>query len=249
MGNIPPSNPIGNTDFPIVLDASNLLHYFSQPGPSGIARIDIEYARALLAREGDISFLHQYGPFGTMLSHRRMHSLLDCLFQQWNESEDHSLEREVLDWLSENRPSTRRLSASTSSRRSGASALASLAAGWLVGPSARHMAEGSTYLNLSYAGLMQATSLRLLRARSDLFPVFMVHDLITLDHPDLFWDGALDGFTRKMDAVLEFGRLIVVPSTDVRDRFNNSGHTKRPCQPANRGHTISGCTGIPGKAV
>ena len=78
--------------------------------------------------------------------------------------------------------------------------------------------RGAVYLNVAQHAFELHRFFRWLDARPDVLPVFLVHDLLPLDHPEFFRHGYGARFERRMQTILRHARAIVVTSNAVRTR-------------------------------
>jgi glycosyltransferase involved in cell wall biosynthesis len=90
--------------------------------------------------------------------------------------------------------------------------------------------RGAVLLNLGHSGLDQAGYATTIR-RYDLRPLFFLHDLIPLAHPEYARPGEPERHVRRVETMLKHGRGILVNSQDTLDalqRFASDRHISLP---------------------
>lgn len=157
----------------LVLDLTRLFRSVLRPKPRGIDRVEMLYARWLLARWPSEAYSVLSSNFGARVF-KREQALAAC---------------DLLETIWGERP------------RSGL--LADLwRMGLLIGFSARRRApQGAIYLNVGHLTLSTPRALDWVRARPDLTPVFMLHDLIPVDHPKFVNDREAAYFNRILETL------------------------------------------------
>lgn len=175
---------------PIVFDLLRLFLSASATGPRGIDRVDLAYARFLFATwPGDCVGLLPT-PWGLRLyDRRRVLRGLDALEALWRERSvgPDAAFAHVVRRLSGAicRPPARRPAGQTL-RAAPSLAHLLLATGLAVGtPVIRAAAQGAIYLNVGQLGWAAPWMVRWLRHRPDVRAVFLLHDAIPIERPDL----------------------------------------------------------------
>lgn len=200
----------------IVFDFSKYIDHFLLPGPTGISRVDLEYARYLAMHPEHFACgIHRRFLVSTRFSLHRLRALISALERNWREMPDGEVMPHVLAWLEGREPQTRRV------QRAGHPAWSiflkanKLWVSWPWHNCLQRIPEGAVYINTAYAGLKSAGHLAWLDRRPDVTPVFMVHDLIPLREPTLFWDRLREDFPRQINAIMSCAKLVVTPSEVV----------------------------------
>jgi glycosyltransferase involved in cell wall biosynthesis len=175
---------------PIVYDVLRLFLGASSHTPRGIDRVDLGYAHYLFDHwRGDCLGL-MLTPWGLRLyERRRVLRGLDRLEALWGESgEAHGdpVLTQVLRQLEGAEPGPRprrgRSSLSAGVRQWNMLAATGIAPGV---PAARTAPTACLYLNVGQLGWAASWMVRWLRHRPDVRPVFMLHDVIPIEHPHL----------------------------------------------------------------
>ena len=203
---------------PIAFDVTHLVSRLDRLATSGIDRVDLAYGR-YFAGEGR---LHCGLHFGWRQPHPFSAARVAALVARFDASVG-----EVDDAPSPGWPALR---AWLLGQAPGAFVPEPRMRGGLVGR-ARHglmrivadgplrLPSGTIYLNVAQHALELHHFFRWLDARPDLLPVFLVHDLLPLDHPEFFRTGYGARFERRMQTILRHARAIVVTSEAVKARL------------------------------
>lgn len=215
----------------IVFDFSKFIDYLWLQGPTGIARVDLAYADFLVGRPDLFAAgLHRRFGIATRFSHRTLARLSRLLHAEWNRGEDARVGEAVRGWLA-NPDGRRRISGKASETAAPWRKAGVLSVNWPYHNAFARIPRGAVYLNTSYANLNRPGYLDWLARRRDVFPVFMVHDLIPFEHPEWFWEGIEVNFRRQMEAILQHARLVITPSEATRQAFLTfAGGRGRPGQ-------------------
>ncbi|GEP06306.1 glycosyltransferase family 4 protein [Methylobacterium oxalidis] len=207
------------TDRPVAFDLTRLITRLRHASPSGIDRVDLAYARWALAGAGP-----RFGLVTTALGPRvvdrgRAARIVDAVVAGW-----------VEDIEAEDDPVYRRLAArlgactaATAPHRAAASgdglrrrriqietALSTLRA---EGPEA--LPHGTLYLHTSHLRLDRPERFDWLYDRPDIRPVFFLHDLIPITHPEYGRPRESERHRLRMETVARHAAHIVVNSADV----------------------------------
>ena len=81
-----------------------------------------------------------------------------------------------------------------------------------------HMRRGAILWNTGHSGLDQLDYIRAVRRRA-LRPLFFLHDLIPITHPEYCRPGEADKHHRRLDVMLSVGRGVLVNSCVTRDEL------------------------------
>jgi len=113
--------------------------------------------------------------------------------------------------------------------------LAALLAAAALSRGPRRSTRGWTYLNIGHTGL-DAPGLTGWLARQNWKPVYLVHDLIPISHPEFCRPGESQRHLRRMRAVLESAAGVIANSGATRDALiefaGREGRIAPPCQVA-----------------
>ncbi len=83
---------------------------------------------------------------------------------------------------------------------------------WSFGRGLSALPQECTYLNIGQIGLGQPRQLAWLRRRPDIRPVFMLHDVIPLTHPEVVSAGNIAIHERILATAMDYARGLLVPS-------------------------------------
>ncbi|MEA1832441.1 glycosyltransferase family 1 protein [Methylobacterium durans] len=208
------------TDRPVAFDLTRLITRLRHASPTGIDRVDLAYARWVLGGAGPRFGLvtTAYGP--RVVDRARASAIVDAVAAGW-----------VEDVEAEGDPVYRRLAArldaQAGSAASGAprrgreepwrrrriqaeTALRTLRA---RGPEA--LPAGTLYIHTSHLRLDRPERFDWLYDRRDLRPVFFLHDLIPITHPEYGRPGEAERHALRLRTVARHAAHIVVNSGDV----------------------------------
>lgn len=179
---------------PIVYDGVRLFLGALSHTPRGVDRVDLSYARFLCESWPNDVFGLLPTPWGVRLYDRqRALRMLESVEGLWREnqlSDGDAAFSNLRDWLEGGR---RQLQAPVARRRRGFLGRGNRFVrdnGLHLGHAAvRAVPQNAVYLNIGQLGWAVPVSTQWLRHRTDVRPVFMLHDVIPLQHPDLVSGG------------------------------------------------------------
>jgi len=90
---------------------------------------------------------------------------------------------------------------------------------WRLARSCHVLPRGALYLNIAQHVFEQPRFFSWLLARSDVLPVFLVHDVLPLDYPEYFRPGYRQRFSRRLDTITTHARALITTSSAVRARI------------------------------
>ncbi|MGY2047308.1 glycosyltransferase family 4 protein [Methylobacterium sp. JK268] len=208
------------TDRPLALDLTRLITRLAHAHPTGIDRVDLAYARHVLARPGPVHGLVSTPLGPRVLGRDETAAIASAAAAAWAE-----------DGVAEADPAYRALAA-----RLGAGAVAA-AAPFSPAPDRRRvqaairlrlarapgiaaLPPGTLYLHTSHLRLDRPGRFDWLYDRRDVRPVFFVHDLIPIDFPEYGRAGEAERHAVRMRTVSRHAAAVVVNSADVGARFS-----------------------------
>lgn len=212
---------------PVCFDVTHLVGRMTVLAPSGIDKVDLAYGRHFATRgSGPVTHYGLLKPH--VLRHDHLSHIVTAFARHaWARpfaDDDPHLARAIA-WLSgqemSDKPHALDTQQTLSRTASAWGAVKQLATRtrFQISSDGGVIPAGSIYLNIAQAHLERPQFFRWLRNRPDVTPVFMIHDLLPLDHPE-FWPRGRDAvFARRIDTALVHGRAFIVASTDVRDRL------------------------------
>jgi len=175
----------------VILDISRLISRVRYSTPSGVDRVEMAYARGLLAHYGDalaFAAVHPTGRYGR-LNRRAALAYLDELERRWSNQDG------------------------SPRRRSLPSVLPWLAALW---PSGRGVGAGGVYVQVSPHHLTNAARVRRILARERALFLCLVHDLIPIEFPEYARPSGAALHRRRIEtvaaAIAETGGAAIVNS-------------------------------------
>lgn len=200
---------------PVVYDISRLLLRGFAAGPNGIDRIDLNLARHFLAApDSRGAILNRLRPVVV----RHAGALTDRVAAAWNEDCDPAADRAYLALRARLTGETLRDAASPSAERRSAAGLAfdilrRLPASGLTVP------RNATFLHATQFPSM--AMFRWLDSRPDVTPIFFVHDLLPLTHPE--WFTARNAAEHRMflDVLARHARAAIVNTRTVADELRD----------------------------
>lgn len=171
----------------VILDISRLISRVRHVTPSGVDRVEMAYARGLLAEYGDglaFAAVHPSGLYGRL---RRKAALayLDELERRWAHDREDSRQRSLgsaMPWLSALRPT------------------------------ARGIGSGGVYVQVSPHHLTRKEQVGRILARENCRYLVLVHDLIPIEYPEYARPGGAELHARRMDSVGSHADAVIVNS-------------------------------------
>lgn len=176
----------------VILDLSRLVSRARHHTPSGVDRVEMAYARGLLARLGDrlrFAAVHPFGLYGR-LPNDKVLRFLDMLERRWA-SEDGGVEQ-----------------------RSLVEVLPSLL-GLL--PERPRPSAGSVYVQVSPHHLTRPALVRRILAREQARFLCLVHDLIPIEYPEYARVSGADMHKRRIATITELADGVIVNSAATGD--------------------------------
>lgn len=203
------------TGRPVVLDLTYTAVRLGAATPTGIERVDAAFARHFTTGADRAPALH-YGLLGPhVLPPRAARRLAEQAAAVWRaEAADDPVYAAAARWLGgpprplRAGPARTGLSAADRWRR----------LGWHLRAGGGAVPPGSIYLNVAQYAFEYPVFLRWLDRRPDVVPVFFIHDLLPLDHPEFFRAGYRALFERRVATMARFAAAAVVSSEAVRAR-------------------------------
>ena len=209
------------TPRPIIYDATRLFLSAASPTPRGIDRVEIDYARFLTASWRGEVFALLPTPWGLRLFDRtRFARAVAYLEQGWAEHGDAATDpvfHVIANWLAGT------VSAGPMSGRprkiGGVARLVGMlaATGLSVGRPLHLAGHGAIYLNIGQLGFSSWLTTPWLRRRHDMACVFMLHDVIQLEHPEFVSSLGL-AWARLMVATVRKRATALIATTDAARR-------------------------------
>lgn len=205
------------TDRPVVLDMTYVAARLGAATPTGIERVDAAFARHFTTAAVAAPAVH-YGLLGPhVLQPDTARVLAEEAAAVWRPSggaADDPVYAAAARWL-DGPPRPLRIGPA----RTGVSLTDRWRRlRWHLRADRSAIPHGSIYLNVAQYAFEYPVFLRWLDRRPDVVPVFFIHDLLPLDHPEFFRAGYRALFERRVATMARFARAAVVSSQAVRDR-------------------------------
>lgn len=206
---------------PITLDLSRLATRFSRSTPNGIDTVDLAFARHFLApeRNSNAIILNAFGP--RLVSQATGEAVLSGVDAHWRGrvGQPDCVLQLIAAWLAQPNATTRRRIKAPHRR------LTDLAASLRPLLSARTASElfygrspaasvprNSIYLNVSQFPLWIPQYFSWLRRRPDVIPIFLIHDLLPITHPEFFPRAEFRRFQARLTVLAQLSRHVIVTS-------------------------------------
>ncbi|GAB6843425.1 glycosyltransferase involved in cell wall biosynthesis [Methylorubrum rhodinum] len=215
---------------PVAVDLTRLITRLRHASPTGIDRVDLAYARHMLGgAEGDGQ---RFGLVSTEIGPRILEraaalEVVEAVAAGWVEdvtAEDDPVYRALSGTFETGGPlgqgarsPTGHEGRAASWRRRRLQAETTLRAWRAAG--LERLPEGAVYLHTSHLRLDRPGRFDWLYGRRDVRPVFFVHDLIPISHPEYGRPGEAERHEARMETVARHAAHVVVNSGDVGERF------------------------------
>ncbi|WP_232631311.1 glycosyltransferase family 4 protein [Methylobacterium sp. Leaf118] len=220
---------------PVAIDLTRLITRLRHASPTGIDRVDLAYARRVLGdgagpgeRFGLVST--EFGP--RILERGTARAVIEAVAAGWIEhvaAEDDPVYRALGATLASGGTSGGRISGD---RASGGGAVPGRAGSWgrrrlqietalraWRAPGPERLPEGTIYLHTSHLRLDRPGRFDWLYGRRDVRPVFFVHDLIPISHPEYGRPGEAERHADRIQTVAHHAAHVIVNSADVGERL------------------------------
>ncbi|KAB1075058.1 glycosyltransferase family 4 protein [Methylobacterium planeticum] len=207
----------------IAFDLTRLITRLRHASPSGIDRVDLAYARHVLAGAGPRFGLVSTGLGPRILDRETSEAIVAAVAAGW-----------VEDIAAEADPVYLRLAARLAGRPDpGAAARPAASGPWgrrrvqaetagrtLRGTGVAALPPGTLYVHTSHLRLDRPERFDWLYDRPDIRPVFFVHDLIPITHPEYGRPGEAGRHAERMRTIARHAHRIIVNSGDVGDQVS-----------------------------
>ena len=209
----------------LAIDLTRLITRLRHASPTGIDRVDLAYARHILSQgaEGTCFGLVStaYGP--RVLDRATARGIVEAVAAGWVEDvvaeADPVFQALAASLAGDSHPfpkaARRRAEGGLDRRRLQAeTGLRVLRSGGI-----ERLPEGTIYLHTSHLRLDRPERFDWLYSRRDVRPVFFVHDLIPISHPEYGRPGEAERHAIRMETVARHAAHVLVNSGDVGARF------------------------------
>lgn len=233
----------------ILLDITRLLRRSGQMTPTGIDRVELAYAKHLIEQFPDTStFVGRFRSRVWQLNPSAMPYFLNTLSARWDLSNAFVTRRELQrleQFLNLRRGAMAHPPGPVVPRKNMPEILPALPSllspiNILPGLFRRPIAKGAVYLNVSHEGLNSPGRIERLVRTFDWKPVYLVHDLIPVTHPEYVRPGDEAKHVQRMKTVLNSASAVVYNSAHT-ERMMNSFAMAQDMKPA---HGIVSLLGV-----
>ena len=209
----------------IAFDLTRLITRLRHARPSGIDRVDLAYARHYLSGDGARFGLVSTGLGPRVVEREAALSIVDAVEAGWVEgtsAKDDPVYTGLLARL-DGGAAVPRSAAPGRAGRSETFARRRLQAGTtlraLRAGGEERLPEGTLYLHTSHLRLDEPGRFDWLYGRKDIRPVFFVHDLIPITHPEYGREGEAARHAARMATIARHAAHVIVNSADTAARF------------------------------
>lgn len=210
-----------NSTKPLCFDITHAVARLGHHSPTGIDKVDLAFVRHYAATTASTALFCQKS-MPRVFGADRFGEVFEAASRPRWENRDLITDRAyaaVVRRFHGNTPTTRG-SYETSTVGPGKSALQLL---WqqrrLRRGGAKRVPVGAIYLNVAQHRLEHPEFFAWLRQRDDVCPVFMIHDLLPLDMPEMFPASEPVLFAQRIATALEYGKAFITTTNAVRDRL------------------------------
>ncbi|MBB3773687.1 glycosyltransferase involved in cell wall biosynthesis [Angulomicrobium tetraedrale] len=215
----------------VVLDITRLLRRSSQSTPTGIDRVELAYARHLLGSrhyQDDAAFVARLRASTWYLDAETVAGFVDALASRWKQSEGKITRRELVavESFLDLTPGVLTTLDAAPARSSLPDMMPPLKR--LLSPVnllprllRRRSSKGAVYLNVSHEGLNSINGVRSMVRGHGLKPIYLVHDLIPLTHPEYVRPGDAEKHETRMRTVLGSAEAIIANSHHTLDQLKS----------------------------
>ncbi|MCI4677318.1 glycosyltransferase family 4 protein [Rhodoblastus acidophilus] len=220
---------------PLVYDATHLVARLNRRALTGMDRVDLLYARRYAEDKGLAGGLHYGLREPHLWSPARLRRLVARFHRKVGEDDalpDDATWNDLRAWIAD--PSGQRQLPGELICRSvdeGPRALADQLFLRLIDDFGASVPEGAIYLNVAQAGFEYHRFFDWLARRPDVTPLFVVHDLLPLDHPEFFRAGYWQRFDRRVQTIVRHAKAVITTSAVVRDRLAEEYERRRKPAP------------------
>lgn len=216
---------------PIAFDVTHLASRLTIDSPSGIDKVDLAYAQ-YFSRSPCAAAVHYGLRRARIFDSSTIPRLAEASAARWGTPTAHGDETvgKISAFVAARHPDPPRPSPRTHERALTRLSRHIMQLDWRLSPSSRHLPQGAIYLNVAQHIFENPRYFRWLNERRDVYPVFMVHDMLPLDIPEYFRAGYRERFTRRADTIVGHARAIITTSQVVAERIRQEyAFRKRPC--------------------
>ena len=211
--------PRRSLDREVVLDITLLSRRLARTTPSGIERVNASFAAHFLA----VDMPNRKALLSTPVGPRAIRSgvarkIYEAAQRRWRETQSPETDGKFLrvrEALAGVQSSLRARQWSRHTPPYARMALLHMAAWCRI----EEIAANAVYLNVSQSVLHRPRYTSWLQARPDVKTVFLIHDLLPLEHPEFFRPKEFQLHTRKLNAVARLGAGAIVSTATVAEAF------------------------------
>lgn len=208
---------------PVAFDVTHLVSRLNRRATTGIDRVDLAFARRFAAGERLACGLH----YGWWRPHvfdvRRVRRLVERFDRKVGDLDsphvDHAWEN-LREWLTTGVEAPSGPAEKPHQRiDEGWRAYFDQCALRVANEFRGRVPEQAVYLNVAQSAFEFPRFFEWLPQRPDVTPVFLVHDLLPLDHPEFFRSGYENRFNRRVETIVRHAKAIITTSMAVKERI------------------------------
>jgi len=218
---------------PIVYDATHLIARQGIETPTGIDRVDQAYAAALAKPDGMMAGITCALHRPRLLGRERVAAYADALDKRWTKDGPPDADpqfRRIRGFVAATTLTGGDGVRSVSSRPGIPAQLrrvAKVVRGLLEHDPKLSIPQGAIFLNVTQNPTLVPRLARMLARRPDLKAVFLIHDLIPMDHPEFMPADRRTDFARALDVMFRHAAAFIVTSEAVRVRLHQEFRSRR----------------------
>ncbi|MCS0500780.1 glycosyltransferase family 4 protein [Ancylobacter mangrovi] len=228
----------------VVLDITRMLRRSSQSTPTGIDRVELAYARHLLgsrAYKDRVAFVARVRASTWYFDADAVAGFTETLTRRWKHAEGRVTRRELgnIERFLDLAPGALTdIEPETPPRAALPDVLPTLKRLFspvnllprLLRP---RNSQGAVYLNVSHEGLGSGNGMRAMMRGHGLKPIYLVHDLIPLTHPEYVRPGDAEKHETRMRTVLASAEMVICNSHHTLDQLSAFAARSDMAMPAN----------------
>lgn len=200
----------------VFYDSTRLLHRSSSPTPTGIDRVDINYAYFFLVSDlYNVVFIYQEKSVFYVLE--KSDTFIQALYDKWIKSENVGLDFSKCFSNSINKK--RSISKEIEKVKKNEGVIYDLEC--IDGPVVDALLKnrGGFYFNTSHHGVGHIKAYQVFKVLGDLKIVFYLHDIIPIDFPEYVREGDEHTHAVRVKAMAEYGDYVLANSSYTKSRF------------------------------
>jgi glycosyltransferase involved in cell wall biosynthesis len=206
----------------IIFDATSLIVRQGVETPTGIDRVDHAYASMLAGQHRLAAGVNSFFPWAQALHPEAVAAMAAALDGQWREETPLAEDPQFNLFRGFVKNPGRKRAEPVADRPEGGVSRARLAK--ITRQMIRHdrdvrLPENALYLNIAQRLRLMPNAARFLARRPDLKPVFLIHDLITLDHPEFCNQSVAKSAPQAFQLIFRYASAFITTTEWVKNRL------------------------------